>query len=104
MLTEEENRFIEYWDQNRMRKKSLLWQLAAGLPLGALIVVAILFNYISGWYKRAELKLTGLTSGGIVIIIALILTVIFIVVFSSRHRWDQNEQRYQELMAKKKLL
>ena len=102
MLSEEEKGFIEYWEQNRLRKRRLLWQLAAGLPLGALLAGTILINYISGWHKRAGMELMSNTSGGLVIIIALLLTVVFVVVFSSRHRWDMNEQRYKELISKKK--
>jgi membrane protein YdbS with pleckstrin-like domain len=101
MLSEEEKGFIEYWGQNRLRKKRLLWQLAAGLPLGAFLTGTILINYISGWHKRADMKLWSDSSGGIIVIIALLLTVVFIVVFSSRHRWEMNEQRYKELISKK---
>ena len=101
MLTEQEKGFIGYWEQNRLKKKRLLWQLAAGLPLGALLAGTILLNYFSGWHKRAEMKLWANSSGSLVVIVALLLIIVFIVVFSSRHRWDMNEQRYKELMAKK---
>ena len=37
-------------------------------------------------------------SGTLVIMIALLLIVIFMVVFSARHKWELNEQRYQELL------
>lgn len=101
MLTEQEKGFIGYWEQNRLKKKRLLWQLAAGLPLGALLAGTIFLNYFSGWHKRAEMKLWANSSGSLVVIVALLLIIVFIVVFSSRHRWDMNEQRYKELMAKK---
>jgi len=101
MLNNEEKAFLEYWEANRLKKKRLLWQLAAGLPLGVLLSVTILINYFSGWYKRAEMEVRVDPSGILVVIIALLLIVIFIVIFSSRHRWDMNEQRYKELIAKK---
>ena len=101
MLSKEENSFIGYWEQNRLRKRRLLWQLATGLPLGALIAGAILLNYFSGWHHRAEMELRIDSSGIIVVLIALLLTVVFIVVFSGRHRWEMNEQRYKELLARK---
>jgi sterol desaturase/sphingolipid hydroxylase (fatty acid hydroxylase superfamily) len=101
MLTEEEKGFILYWEQNRIRKKRLLWQLAAGLPLGVFLAGAIFINYFSGWHKRADMKLWADSSGGLVIIIALLLTIVFVVVFSSHYRWDMNEQRYRELLTKK---
>ena len=101
MLTEQEKGFITYWEQNRLRKKRLLWQLAAGLPLGVIMALAIFVNFASGWHKRAEMELGFNTSGALVLVIALLLIVIFMVVFSSRHRWEMNEQRYKELIAKK---
>jgi uncharacterized BrkB/YihY/UPF0761 family membrane protein len=93
MLNEEEKGFIGYWEQNRLRKKRLLWQLAAGLPLGSFLAIGIFVNYFSGWHKRAAMESSVDTSNIIVILVALILTIIFIVVFSSRHRWEMNEQR-----------
>lgn len=101
MLTEEEKRFIRYWEVNRNRRKRLIWQLAAGLPLGVLLAVATMANYLSGWYKRAAMDLQVHSSSILVVLIGLILIIVFIVVFSSRHRWEMNEQRYRELLAKK---
>ena len=101
MLSEEEKKFIDYWSQNRLRKKKLLWQLAGGLPLGVFLAGAILINYFSGWYHRADVRLGINSSSVIVVIIALLLTVVFIVIFSGRHRWDMNEQRYKELLGRK---
>ena len=101
MLTQEEKRFIDYWKENRQRKKRWLWQFAAGLPLAVGIVAAILINIFSGWFKGATSALRMNSSLVITILIATLLIVIFIVVFSSRHKWDQNEQRYQELLNRK---
>jgi hypothetical protein len=36
----------------------------------------------------------------IVIIIGLIITAVFIAIFSSKLKWEQNEQRYLELKRK----
>jgi membrane protein YdbS with pleckstrin-like domain len=98
MLTAEEKRFIEYWKENRQRKKKVMWQLAAGLPLGVTLVAAILINIFSGWFKGATATLQVNSSLLLTIIIAILLIVIFIVIFSAKHKWDLNEQRYQELL------
>lgn len=103
MLTPEEKNFIAYWEHNRNRKKRLLWQLAAGLPLGVFLAVAIFLNYFSGWYKRAAMEININTSGILVVLVALVLIIVFVGVFSSRHRWEMNEQRYKELKAKEEL-
>ena len=101
MLTEDEKKFIIYWENNRLRRRKTLKQLAIGLPISVLIVVAIFANFFSGWYKRADMMLRSQTSLILVLIVAALLIVIFVSVFSAKHQWDQNEQRYREFLAKK---
>jgi hypothetical protein len=101
MLTEEEKRFLQYWEQNRGRKKRVFRQLAVGLPLGVAMVMLIFVNFFSGWYKRADMKLRTEPSLIPVIIGGTLLVVVFIAVFSAYHKWDINEQRYRELKSKK---
>jgi membrane protein YdbS with pleckstrin-like domain len=101
MLTEEEKRFVQYWEVNRLRRKRGFRQLAVGLPLAVLLVIAIFVNFFSGWYKRADMQLHSNASLVIVVVIAALLIVVFTTVFSVHHKWDMYEQRYQELLAKK---
>lgn len=101
ILTEEESKFLAYWETNRTRKKSLIWKLAAGLPLGVAMVVAIMANVFAGWFKGASAVIKVDTRLLLVILAAVVGIVVFIVVFSSRHQWDMNEQRYRELQAKR---
>jgi uncharacterized membrane protein len=102
MYTEEEKGFIEYWEQNRDRKKKVFRQLAIGLPTGVLLVTGIFANFFLGWFKRAEMTLRREQSSLIlVLLVAALLIVVFIVVFSARHKWDMNEQRYRELLSRK---
>jgi drug/metabolite transporter (DMT)-like permease len=101
MLTEDEKKFVEYWEIHRVGKKKLLKQLAIGLPLSAALVIAIFTNFFSGWYKRADMEIRSHSSLILVLLIAAILIVIFISVFSAKHKWDMNEQRYREFLAKK---
>jgi len=101
MLTEDEKLFLEYWEANRLRKKKVWRQLSVGLPLGVAMVIGIVINIFSGWYKRADMKIRTDGSVILVIVIAAILIVIFTTVFSAKHRWDLNEQRYREFLAKK---
>lgn len=106
MLTADEQKFIEYWEANRLRRKKVTRQLAVGLPLGVVLVVAILINFFSGWYKKADMELRGQSQGSqltllVVLVVAVLLIVAFIVVFSVRHKWDLYEQHYRELIAKR---
>jgi|SRR5690606_38004587 len=101
MLTEDEKKFVEYWEKNRSAKKKVLKQLSVGLPLAVMIVLATFLNFFSGWYKRAEMVWRANTSLILVIVIAAILIVIFMAIFSARHKWEMNEQRYREFLARK---
>ena len=102
MLTEEENGFIGYWENNRLRKKKVWRQLSIGLPLAVVLVIAIFANLFSGWDKRAEMEMNKERSSLILVLLAAALLIVaFIVIFSARHRWDLNEQRYKELMDRR---
>ncbi len=101
MLTEQDEEFIRYWQENRLRKKRVSKQLSVGLPFAVFMVLAIFITVFSDWYTRAvaTLQLDGRLV--LTLLVAIILIVIFIVVFSARHQWDMNEQHYKELLAKK---
>ena len=101
MLSEEEKNFVEYWENNRLRRKKFIRQLALGLPLGVGFVILIFINFFSGWYKRASMEINTEPSMFFVLLVAALLIVVFVAVFSARHKWEMNEQRYKELLSKK---
>jgi membrane protein YdbS with pleckstrin-like domain len=101
MLTEQENEFVRYWEENRLRKKRVMQQLYVGLPFAVFLVLAIFINIFSGWYQRAATALSLDRGTGLMILVSVFAIVIFIVIFAARHRWDMNEQRYLELLAKR---
>lgn len=96
MLSEEEKAFIIYWEQNRVRQKRMFYQLLVGLPLGLLLALPILVNYLSGWDKRAVM-VGNTQSNPLVLIIAVLAIAVFFSIFNRRHKWEMNEQRYLEL-------
>jgi uncharacterized membrane protein len=100
MITEEEKNFIHYWEQNRSRQKKIFRQFLLGIPIGLAFVIPILINFFSGWYKRADMIVNTKDFDPLVLIIAMLLITGFIAIFSKRHQWDMNEQRYRELLAK----
>ncbi len=100
MLTDEEKKFLDYWELNRKKRKSILNGLAFGLPLGLLITITLVLNIATGWHKRATMILNTNASQVLVLLIAIIGIVVFISIFSVKHRWDMNEQRYRELLSK----
>ena len=101
MLTPDEEKFIQYWEANRLSRKKVLKQLYVGLPFAALLVIAIIVNFLSGWFKRADMEIRSNSSLILVVVIAGIAIVVFTTVFSVRHKWEMNEQLYRELLAKK---
>jgi len=101
MLTQEDENFLRYWADQRLRKKQFLSKTSIGLPLGVFIVVATMVSLLAGWYQKADMVLHEYSSLIIVILIACIGIVAFITVFSAQHKWDQNELHYQELLKKK---
>lgn len=102
MVTEEERRFLVYWEQNRLKEKKTIRQWFIGLPIGLLFAVPIIINFSSGWYKRATMWSRAHTSnsGTIVIVVAILLITSFVAIFYKRHRWDMYEQQYLEIRAK----
>ena len=104
MLTDQEEAFITYWAANREKQKRTFRQFLLGIPLALLFVVPITLNFFSGWYKRATMMRNTQDFNPGVLLLALILIVVFIAIFSRRFRWEQNEQRYIELLAKKERL
>jgi len=101
MLTPEEEKFVQYWQDQRQRKKEFLRKFSVGLPLVALVAVIFFVNFLSGWYGKADDELRSNSSLLITILVAVIIIVVFVTIFSVRLRWDQNEADYQSLLKKK---
>ncbi len=98
MLTKDEKLFIEYWENNRDKKKHFSSMLASGLPMGLIfalpILVAVIFH---GWYKS---MIYISDSQLIVIIIGVLGVAVFYAIFRMKFKWEQNEQLYKELKFK----
>jgi membrane protein YdbS with pleckstrin-like domain len=100
MLTDQEEKFLVFWEKNKEKERSFFKQISFGLPLGLFIGIGILLNYMSGWYTRATMVANG-QSTPVILIIAIIIIVFFCSIFYTRHRWEMNDQKYQELKIKK---
>ena len=100
MLTKEEQDFLVYWAEQRLRKKKTLKQFSIGLPMGVMIVLALFVNLLVGWHKKAAMVMQSHGSVIITVIAAAVGIVVFMTIFSRNHQWDMHEQRYQELLQK----
>ena len=102
MLSQSEERFIEYWKNNRDREKKVFRQLLFGLPIGLLIGTGIFLAVVTDkWYERADM-VANTEMNPNVLIVAILAIAVFTGLFYKKFRWDQNEQMYKELLAKKK--
>ena len=103
MLSPKEEEFLEWWPANRNRQKKLMYQLLVGLPFGLILGVIIIANFFSGWYKRADM-IANSSFNPVVLYLAALIIAVFFAVFSKKFQWDQQEQRYKELLFKKQKL
>lgn len=100
-MSEEEQNFMLFWKENREREKKTWRQLLIGLPLGLIFTLPILINLFSGWDKRAAM-VANTQANPVVLITAVLGIASFFAIFNKKHRWDMNEQRYNELLEKSK--
>jgi uncharacterized membrane protein len=100
MLNQQEKDFIIYWQKNRDRQKKTFRQFLIGIPIGLLFAVPIFINFTSGWYKRAAMMTSTPDFNPLVLMVALLIIIAFIAIFSKKHQWDMREQQYRELLAK----
>lgn len=102
MLTEEERKFVDYWAKNRERQATLRYQLMFGFPLGVLVSLPLLINFIFGrfWYKRAD-AVGSSQFNPLVLIFAVLLISVFVAIFYKKFQWERNEQRFLELTRRK---
>ena len=76
MLSEDEKRFIIYWQEHRDMEKKTLKQWLVGLPLGLLFGIPIIINFFSG-IKNPATKVNTIVSSimmftGCILILTLI--------------------------------
>jgi hypothetical protein len=101
MLTKAEQNFIDHWEAYREKEKNILRQLFFGLPFGLLLGVGVLIMLESGWYERANMVAYSQSKPWL-LIVAIIAIAVFTGVFYKRFKWEMNEQRYKELLVKKR--
>jgi fatty acid desaturase len=101
MLSNDENKFVSFWEENRLHQKKSFLQFLKGLSLGLIVGFAIIITIISGWYIRANMQVNSKLST-CVLVIALLFIAIFMAWLFQNYQWEANEQKYLELLAKQK--
>ena len=100
-ITEEERKFLVYWESQRDKERKLTNQLMFGLPIGILFSVPLLVNFFLGkfWYKRADA--VGISQfSPTVLVVAVLLITVFVALLNRKFRWEKLEQQYLEIRAK----
>ena len=101
MLTPKEEAYIIYWQKNRDTHKQSFVQFVKGMSIGLGISAAIIIAIVTGWFQRANMVANSKMST-LVFIIALSLITIFMAWLYRNFQWENKEQQYLELLAKKK--
>ena len=101
MISEEEQKFIRYWEARRENEGRTLTQLLKGIPMGLLFAMPVFILLFTSrfWYKRADMVATTQLNP-FVFSLAIFLIVIFVSVFYKKHQWERNEQQYLEFKSK----
>lgn len=103
MLTDEDERYLKYWSEQRQKKKPFFGMASVGLRLGMFIAIGLALSIVAATFSRkANPVLENDSSLIITVIVAGLGIVLFITYFTGQHKWDQNEMHYQELLYKKK--
>jgi hypothetical protein len=100
-ITEEERKFLVYWEAQRDKERKLTNQLMFGLPIGIMFSVPLLVNFFLGkfWYKRADA--VGISQfSPTVLVVAVLLITVFVALLNRKFRWEKLEQQYLEIRAK----
>jgi hypothetical protein len=101
MLSKNEINFIDYWASQRNKNKLNPFFFIKGLSLGLLISFLIIAIVGAGWYSRANMQANSKLNP-VIFLTSLLLISIFCSVFYNSFKFEQNEQYYNELLAKQK--
>ncbi len=97
MLTTEEQKFIDYWQEKRKQNKLNPFLFGQGFAVGLVTILLIHFCVVSGWNKQVPINLNLA-----VMPLVYIGIVTFCAWFYNSFKYEQNEQLYQEFLIKKK--
>jgi cobalamin synthase len=100
MLTKQEEDYIAYWAKQRDTYRQSFLQFVKGMSVGLGICAAIIVVVITGWFERANMVANSKMSA-IVFALALLIITVFMAWLYRNFQWENKEQQYLELLAKK---
>lgn len=105
MLSEEEEKFVMFWEEKREEYSGAKSKLLRGLPgasmfgLPVLLLLVCVYLFFPDWYT----KISGTSVQTFFVIITAIFIFIIGFAFARMHfKWEMSEQLYLELKHKEK--
>jgi hypothetical protein len=105
MLTDDETRFIQFWEKNKELHSSFSSKLLRGLPMACmfglpiLLLIACVYLFLPEWYTKIS-KTSPQTF--LVVTLAVFIAIGFYAFTRMHFKWEMNEQMYKELKFKEK--
>lgn len=96
----DDEQFFDYWTKNSLKQKSSSRAFLVGLSAGFAIGVGVIVTTFSGWFPRATMVANSKMSS-VVLFIAILLISVFIAVMYRKFKWEMQDQRFMEIIAKK---
>lgn len=103
MLTKEDERFLAYWEANRVQQRHSMRPFLVGLSAGFVFGIGVVLVVYTGWYERAEMVANARMNAAIFLLGILVVSCFMAFVYR-KFRWENYEQRYKELLAKKRTI
>ncbi len=100
MLSEEEEKFLVYWEERRELYSKASNKFLRGLPMALvfglpiLLLIAVVYIFIPDWYIKVS---KTSTQTFIVVVIAVFIAIVFYAFVRMHFKWEMNEQLYNEL-------
>ena len=107
MLTDDESRFLTFWEKNKELHSTISSKLLRGLPMACLfglpilLLIACVYLFLPEWYIKIS-KTSPATF--LVVTIAVFIAIFFYAFIRMHFKWEMNEQLYKELKFKEKKL
>ncbi|MEI8074620.1 MAG: hypothetical protein WCH78_07710 [Bacteroidota bacterium] len=93
--------FFKRWTDQRHTYKHAARPFLIGLSSGFAIGIAILLTIYLGWYQRANMELNSSLSP-FLFLLAIMGIAVFMAFIYRNYQWEQNEQRFLSIVARKK--
>lgn len=97
----EQEVFLQYWQNIREKSKWNPFLFIRGFFIALSLGLIVILSITIGWYQRATMVANAKLNIW-VLLIAILGIAFFSAILYNNFKWEQLEQQYQEILAKKK--